>query len=530
MIVLRRLSKRYGDRPALDGVSLTFRPGEVTVLLGANGAGKSTLLRCLLGITAFDGDVRVHGRDPRRDGRAVRALIGYVPQTGGLDPHRTVAESMRRYPEIRGIPAARGAALLDEAGLHSHASAKVGTLSGGLRQRLSLALALLADPPVLVLDEPGASLDADGRRWLADRLHALARDGRVVIASTHGTDELLAVADRRIVLEAGRVVDARPPAAHEEGPAPAIDAPPAGRLLPLVRHVIADAASNRWLIGYAALLALLGFAATTAGIGGASGLAIEAFGRTTATLMNLCLLVSPLVAVLMGAGAIAGEQDRGTLEYLLAQPLTRTQILIGKYLGLLAALAGATAAGFLPAGVVVAAAAGPGVIPHYLLFPAIAVLVAAAMAGIGLFISVSSSSAVQAQGFAVFAWFGFVLLYDLVLMGTLALSGLSAGWLAALLVLNPIDAARVLGLLALEPDLYLLGPAGAFLAARLSRAGTAVLLLSSLTVWAVTPVVAATVRFAIPPLRRRIRVDQVTETDRAADCRWSAESRGRVRI
>lgn len=529
MIVLRHLSKRYGDRPALDGVSLTLRPGEVTVLLGANGAGKSTLLRCLLGITAFEGDVQVHGRDPLRDGRAVRALIGYVPQNGGLDPHRTVADTMRRCAEIRGIPTTRCAARLDEAGLRSHASARVGALSGGLRQRLSLALALLADPPVLVLDEPGASLDADGRCWLADRLRALARDGRIVIASTHGTDELLAVADRRIVLDHGRVVHDSQPAAHLAAPR-SVTAAPAGRLLPLVRHVIADAASNRWLIGYAALLAALGFAATSAGLGGAAGLAIEAFGRTSATLMNLCLLVSPLVAVLMGAGAIAGEQDRGTLEYLLAQPLTRTQILIGKYVGLLAALAGATAAGFLPAGVLVAAGAGPGVIPHYLLFPAIAVLVAAAMAGIGLFISVSSSSAAQAQASAVFAWFAFVLLYDLVLMGTLALSGLSAGWLAALLVLNPIDAARVLGLLALEPDLYLLGPAGAFVAARLSRAGAAALLLSSLTVWAVMPVVAAAVRFAIPPLRRRTRVDLVTETDHAADRRWTAESRRRVRI
>jgi ABC-type multidrug transport system ATPase subunit/ABC-type transport system involved in multi-copper enzyme maturation permease subunit len=527
MIVLRHLSKQYGDRAAVDDVTVTCRPYEVTVLLGANGAGKSTLLRCLLGITAFEGDVRVHGRDPLRDGRAVRALIGYVPQNGGLDPHHTVAESMRRYAEIRGIPTTRGAALLDEAGLRSYASARVGALSGGLRQRLSLALALLADPPVLVLDEPGASLDADGRRWLADRLRALARDGRIVIASTHGTDELLAVADRRIVLEAGRIVQDSQAVARVEAPGAVSDAP-AGRLLPLVRHVIADTASNRWLLGYAALLAVLGFVATTAGIGGAAGLAIEAFGRTTATLMNLCLLVSPLVAVLMGAGAIAGEQDRGTLEYLLAQPLTRTQILIGKYVGLLAALAGATAAGFLPAGVLVAIAAGPAVMPHYLLFPAIAVLVAAAMAGIGLFISVSSSSAAQAQASAVFAWFGFVLLYDLVLMGTLALSGLGAGWLAALLVLNPIDAARVLGLLALEPDLYLLGPAGAFVAARLSRAGAAALLLSSLTVWAVVPVWASVVRFAIR--RRRTRVDQVTEIDHAADRRWTAEPGSRVRI
>ena len=110
-------------------------------------------------------------------------------------------------------------------------------------------------------------------------------------------------------------------------------------------------------------------------------------------------------------------------------------------------------------------------IGHYLLFPAIASLAGAAMAGVGLLISVSSRSAVQAQGTAVFAWFGFVLLYDLLLIGSLAASGMPAEWLAGALVANPVDAARVLGVLALEPDLYLLGPAGAYIAARFSRAG-----------------------------------------------------------
>jgi Cu-processing system permease protein len=213
--------------------------------------------------------------------------------------------------------------------------------------------------------------------------------------------------------------------------------------------------------------------------------------------MNLCLLLAPLVAVLMGAGSIAGEQERGTLEHLLAQPLTRTGLLMSKHAGLLIALAAATLAGFLPAGIVVAAAAGPGVVGHYLLFPSIAMLAGAAMAGVGLFISVTSRSAAQAQGTAVFAWFAFVLLYDLVLMVTLAISGLPPQVVAAALVINPVDAARVLGVLALEPDLYLLGPAGAYLTSRLSPAGAAALLLAALAVWAVAPVAAAAVRFSV---------------------------------
>ena len=269
-----------------------------------------------------------------------------------------------------------------------------------------------------------------------------------------------------------------------------------------MKKEIRDAIGSRWLIGYALLLGTLGLAATATGLESTSGLALQAFGRTTATLMNLCLLLSPLVAVLMGAGAIEGERERGTLEHLLAQPLTRTGLLLGKHAGLLTALTLATVAGFVPAGVLIGITAGPALIGHYLLFPAIAALAGAAMAAVGLLISVSSRSAVQAQGTAVFAWFGFVLLYDLLLMGSLAASGMPAEWLAGMLVANPVDAARVLGVLALEPDLYLLGPAGAFIASRFSHTGAIVLLLTALCAWASLPVVAAVARFSLPARRR----------------------------
>ena len=503
MIEITGVTKRYGQREALSSVSLTVRPGEVTLLLGANGAGKSTLLRCLLGITGFDGEIRVGGRDPLAHGRDVRSLVGYMPQTGGLHLELTVDDTMQLYAGIRRAPRERCAVLLREAGLTGHASTRVGELSGGMRQRLGFALALLSDPHILVLDEPSASLDAGGRRWLADRLRAVAAEGRTILVSAHAGPELMEVSHRRVVLEDGRVLS------DEAGPAPpnpttcGIAAPRAGSIAPVIRKELTDAVGNRWLIGYAALLGVLGLAATATGLDSTSGLALQAFGRTTATLMNLCLLLSPLVAVLMAAGSIAGEQERGTLEHLLAQPLTRTGLLLGKHAGLIGALTLATVAGFLPAGVLIASTAGAGMIGHFLLFPAIASLAGAAMAGVGLFISVSSRSGVQAQGAGVFAWFAFVLLYDLLLMGTLASSGMPAEWLAASLVANPVDAARVLGVLALEPDLYLLGPAGAYLVARLSHTGAAVLLLTALALWTIVPVAAAAIRFALPARRRR---------------------------
>jgi Cu-processing system permease protein len=508
MIEIQNLSKRYGRRDALADVSLTLRPGEVTLLLGANGAGKSTLLRCLLGITSFEGSIRVAGLDPLTDGRRVRAMIGYMPQSGGLHHDLTVEETMRLYAEIRRTPRERCAILLEEAGLSQQAATRVGELSGGMRQRLGFALALLPDPQILVLDEPSSSLDAASRQWLASRLRAVASEGRTVLVSTHAGQELLEAGDRRVTLEDGRIVSSTGEGLSRATltSSPPRNPPIEGSILPVVRKELRDAIGNRWLIGYAAILGLLGFAATATGIDSTSGLAIQAFGRTTATLMNLCLLLAPLVAVLMGAGSIAGEQERGTLEHLLAQPLSRTGLLLGKHAGLLVALTAATLVGFLPAGVLIVSAAGPGLIGHYLLFPAIAGLAGAAMSGLGLLISVSSRSAVQAQGTAVFAWFAFVLLYDLVLMGSLAVSGMPAEWVAVSLVANPVDAARVLGVLALEPDLYLLGPAGAYLAARFSGAGAAWLLLSSLMLWTIGPVVASVFKFSIP--LRRVRLDE----------------------
>ena len=512
MIAIQNVTKRYGRRVALDDVSLTVVPGEVTLLLGANGAGKSTLLRCLLGIADYEGSISVNGLDPIADGCAVRSAIGYMPQSGGLHADLTVRDTMTLYARIRQSPIERGVMLLEEAGLGAHLETLVGELSGGMRQRLGFALALLPDPSILVLDEPSSSLDAASRRWLASRLRVAAAEGRTVIVSTHAGQELLEAGGRAITLEAGRVMDAPPPAecADAADPQPSRRPPTAPlaqrwrqsmlRVLPIAGKEVRDGLTSRWLIAYSILLGGLGLAATATGIDSASGLAIQAFGRTTATLMNLCLLLSPLVAVVMGAALIAGEQERGTLENLLAQPLTRTELLLGKHAGLLAALTGATVAGFLPAGLAIAIAAGPEMLPHYLLFPAIAVMAGAAMAAVGVLISVSSRSAVHAQGTAMFTWFAFVLLYDLVLMGSLAVSGMPAEWLAAALIGNPVDAARVLGVLALEPDLYLLGPAGSFLTTRLSAPGTAGLLIGALVLWGLLPLAAASIRFSI---RRR---------------------------
>jgi ABC-type transport system involved in multi-copper enzyme maturation permease subunit len=269
----------------------------------------------------------------------------------------------------------------------------------------------------------------------------------------------------------------------------------------LARKEIRDALRHRWLQGYALVVALVGLVAAYAAWNSAHGMSLASFGRTTATLTNFCLLLAPLVALTMGASAVASERDRGTLDFLLAQPLSRREVLLGKYLGLSLSAILATLAGFLPAGIAVAAMSGGTGILRFAVFPAIATALVVAMLALGLCISVSSRSAVQAQGRAIFLWFAFVLLYDLLLMGTLLTADLGPGVLVSLLLLNPVDSARILAVLALEPDLHLLGPAGAFLMGVAGARGAALLLFASLLAWTALPLLAALATFRIPKAR-----------------------------
>jgi ABC-type multidrug transport system ATPase subunit len=212
MIEVHGLTRWYGRLAALSDVSFEVEPGEVVALLGGNGAGKSTLLRCLLGLSPYDGAIRVDGLDPSRDGRAVRRCIGYLPQTTGLHLDLTVDQTLRLYCGLRRLPLEPGRELVAEMGLGDRFDVPVGELSGGMRQRLGFALARLGDPPVLLLDEPSASLDAASRDLLVAKLAELAEAGKTVLLSTHSQHELLPVAHRSLVLEEGRLA-ASPPAA-----------------------------------------------------------------------------------------------------------------------------------------------------------------------------------------------------------------------------------------------------------------------------------------------------------------------------
>lgn len=207
MIEVHGLRKAYGGRRVLDGVDLTVRPGEVVALLGPNGAGKTTTVEILEGYREADaGTARVLGLDPRRGGPALRARVGLMLQGGaGLEPRATARELLRLHAAFH-APARDTDALVDEVGLAAVASTRVRRLSGGERQRLSLALALVGDPEVLLLDEPTAGLDPAARRDTRALIGSLRREGRTILLTTHDLADVEALADRVAILHRGRIV------------------------------------------------------------------------------------------------------------------------------------------------------------------------------------------------------------------------------------------------------------------------------------------------------------------------------------
>ena len=221
MIEIEHLTKKFGRFVALDDVSLQIRDGEAVALWGPNGAGKSTLVRCLLGLLTFTGSAQLAGLDVRRHGKAVRRKIGYLPQEPALFDDLRVAEVALLFARLKGASAADARKMLATSSLAAHVGKRVRELSGGMKQRLALGLALLTDPPVLLLDEPTSNLDQDGRRELLDEVEQLRRSGKTVLLISHRPEEVRQIADRVVTLESGRIVsiDNTPPsdASHDRG-------------------------------------------------------------------------------------------------------------------------------------------------------------------------------------------------------------------------------------------------------------------------------------------------------------------------
>ncbi len=205
MITVHDLTIRFDKTTVVDGVSFEVAAGGSVALWGENGAGKTTAIRALLGLVPWRGEVRIAGLDARRQGRAVRARVGYVPQQLAFYDDMSTLGLLRYFGALRKTPADEPARLLDRVALSEHAGKPVGALSGGMKQRLALAIALLGDPPILMLDEPTASLDTAARSDFLRLLGELRAAGKTLVVTSHRLAEVIALADRAVVLERGRL-------------------------------------------------------------------------------------------------------------------------------------------------------------------------------------------------------------------------------------------------------------------------------------------------------------------------------------
>ena len=211
-IELDGLVKRYGDRAVVDGVSLQVAAGEIVALLGPNGAGKTTTVEIVEGYRRADGGTaRVLGLDPAAGGRELRARVGLMLQGGGIDMRARPRETLRQYAAFH-ADVRDPEELLDLVGLRDAADTRYRRLSGGERQRLGLALALVGRPEVVVLDEPTAGMDPEGRAVTRRIVADLRASGVAILLTSHDLADVERLADRIAILVDGRIVAAGTPA------------------------------------------------------------------------------------------------------------------------------------------------------------------------------------------------------------------------------------------------------------------------------------------------------------------------------
>jgi ABC-2 type transport system ATP-binding protein len=200
------LCKRFGPTVALDGMSFTVTPGQVTAFVGPNGAGKSTTMRVILGLDAADAGSALIGGRPYRSLRPPLRHVGALLDAAALQPSRTARNHLLWLAHSQDLPVKRVDEVIEQAGLRQVARRRAGGFSLGMRQRLGIAAALLGDPPVLILDEPFNGLDPEGIIWMRGLLARLAGEGRAVLVSSHLMSELQDTADHLVAVGRGKVI------------------------------------------------------------------------------------------------------------------------------------------------------------------------------------------------------------------------------------------------------------------------------------------------------------------------------------
>ena len=201
------LRKRFGPALALDGMTFTVRPGQITGFVGPNGAGKSTTMRVILGLDAPDQGHALIGGKPYPKLRSPLSHVGALLDAAALQPSRSARNHLLWLAHSQGLGARRVDEVIGQAGLQAVARRRAGGYSLGMRQRLGIAAALLGDPPVLMFDEPFNGMDPEGIVWMRGFLRSLAAGGRAVLVSSHLMSELEGTADHLVVAGRGKVID-----------------------------------------------------------------------------------------------------------------------------------------------------------------------------------------------------------------------------------------------------------------------------------------------------------------------------------
>jgi Cu-processing system permease protein len=250
-----------------------------------------------------------------------------------------------------------------------------------------------------------------------------------------------------------------------------------------------DARRNRWFLLYTAALAALSLAISGLAVSEQGAYGMAGFGRTTASLVNLIMLVVPLMGLTLGAQSLAAERERGTLLYVFAQPVTPGEVFVGKFLGLSLALLASLALGFGLSGLVISWRVGGAHVSSYLTLCSLSVGLSLASLGIGFLISAATRRASTAVGVAIFVWLVVVLLGDLGLMGTALVLRLDVDTLFGLALGNPLQVFKIAAIAGSHGTVEVLGPAGIY-AYRTFGAGLLPLLVAVLVAWVVAPMLS----------------------------------------
>ena len=206
LIEAHELTKRFGDKVAVDHLSFTVEPGKVTGFLGPNGAGKSTTMRLITGLDRPDGGTATIGGLAYAQLSKPLTRVGALLEARGLHPGRSARNHLLFLAQTQDIRASRVDEVLDLVGLSEVANKRAGGFSLGMTQRLGIAAAMLGDPPVLLLDEPGNGLDPEGIRWVRTFMRQLAGEGRTVFVSSHLMSEMAVTADHLVVIGRGKLI------------------------------------------------------------------------------------------------------------------------------------------------------------------------------------------------------------------------------------------------------------------------------------------------------------------------------------